>query len=304
MKIAVVGSLNMDMVVHADRIPRRGETVCGDGVEFNSGGKGANQAAAIAKLGADVTMYGCVGEDEPGEKLVENLRKCGVKTDGIEVLPGVPTGQAMITVGDGDNTIVIIAGANERVDAAYLERKQSGILEADIIVLQNEIPEKSVEHIIRLGSEHRKIVVWNPAPARAVKEELMDLVSFITPNEHEASVIWGEEAEDLDTLLRKYPGKLLVTQGEKGVGVCLDGEVERIPAMKTDVVDTTGAGDTLNGAFCAALAMGIDERNALRFANIAAGLSVQKEGAQGGMPSLKEVWEVEESHRKVTTHTP
>lgn len=292
MKIAVVGSMNMDMIVHADRIPLRGETIKGSQIEYQPGGKGANQAAAMAKLGAQVTMFGCVGADSVGNELIENMERCGVNTASIKRLEGVPTGQAIITVGEGDNTIVIIAGANNCVSVGYVEENREKILEADIIVLQNEIPEETVEYAIRLCHEHQKTIVWNPAPARKLKGELLDMITYMTPNEHEARVIWGD-GESVESLLERYPRKLIVTQGEKGVSVHIEGKgMITIPAMRVEVVDTTGAGDTLNGAFCVGISRNMEETEALRFANVAAGLSVQKCGAQAGMPGMEEVEQI------------
>ncbi len=285
MKIAVIGSMNMDMLVHAERIPHKGETIKGSKIEYQPGGKGANQAVAMARLGAEVSMFGCVGDDAAGSGLLDSLRRAGVDTEAIQVLKEVPTGQAIITVGESDNTIVIIAGANDYVDVGYVEANQGKILEADIIVLQNEIPKETVEHTIRLCSGAGKIIVWNPAPARGLAKDLLEKITYITPNEHEVRVIWGEEADNLEELLRRYAGKLIVTQGERGVVMYHEDKgLITIPAMKVEVKDTTGAGDTLNGAFCAGLADSMDETEALAFANVAAGLSVQKCGAQAGMP--------------------
>lgn len=290
MKIAVVGSMNMDMIVRADRIPLKGETIQGEDVEYQPGGKGANQAVAMARLGADVTMYGCVGKDAAGKQLIENLVNQGVCTDYIEYLDKIPTGQAMITVGGGDNSIVVITGANEYVNVDYVHKYKKNILMSEIIVLQNEIPKETIEEVIQMAHEYNKIIVWNPAPAREADEKLIDMATYITPNEHEADIIWKVEKNEVDGLLRKYPEKLIVTQGEKGVSVCTkDGIVVKIPAMKADVVDTTGAGDTLNGAFCFGISNGMDVVSSLEFANIAAGLSVCKPGAQSGMPTLEEV---------------
>ena len=290
MKIAVVGSINMDQLVYAERIPLKGETIAGRNMEFLPGGKGANQAVAMARLGADVSMFGCVGNDDTGDKLIEVLNKNGVDTRHMKRLDDVLTGQAVITIGENDNTIVVIPGANQHVDTEYIKGVQEQILAADMIVLQNEIPAETIEFVINLGYKNGKKIVWNPAPARAVKPELIDKITYITPNEHEVCIIWNTEEKYVYELLKKYPGKLLVTEGAKGVSICMDGSsIETIPAMKVQVKDTTGAGDTLNGAFCVGISQGMDELDALRFANTAAGLSVQKRGAQSGMPTLEEV---------------
>lgn len=297
MEIAVVGSMNMDMIIHADRIPMKGETIQGRKIEYQPGGKGANQAVAMAKLGAHVTMFGCVGNDAVGKKLIENMSQYGINTKNVNIMEDVPTGQAMITVGQGENTILIIAGANNCVDVKYAEKHSSGILKADIIVLQNEIPEETVEYVIRLCHKHKKIIVWNPAPARKLEQELLDMITFLTPNEHEARIIWEEEAEDTVRLLERYPNKLIITQGEKGVSMGVEGNgIITFPAIKVDVKDTTGAGDTLNGAFCVGISRKMKEIDALEFANAAAGLSVQKYGAQMGMPVSAEVEKVLKVH--------
>ena len=240
-------------------------------------------------------MFGCVGRDQAGRELVENLVNCGVHTEAIEYMDETVTGQAMITVGGGDNSIVVIPGGNECVDIEYVKRHEEHILEADMLVLQNEIPEETVAYVIRLAYDNQKIIVWNPAPAKKAEEELIRKVTYITPNEHEAGIIWDTEKEEIPVLLKKYPEKLIVTQGEKGVAVCTkDGEVRLVPARKVNVVDTTGAGDTLNGAFCFGLSNNMDIMDALEFANAAAGLSIQKSGAQKGMPTLEDVKKVME----------
>lgn len=262
MKISVVGSINMDMTVKAERIPLKGETLKGEDLKYIPGGKGANQAVAMAKLGADVEMFGCVGNDSAGKELVQNLKDMGVKTDNIRTVDGVPTGIALITVGENDNTIIVVAGANDCVDKEY---------------------------VIRLCHENNVKVVLNPGPARPVKKEIVDLVTYLTPNEHEAKIIFGEEIPT-EELLQRYPEKLLITQGAKGVSMCLaEGKVLLVPARRAEVVDTTGAGDTLNGAFTVQIAKGESVKDALKFGNIAASLSTEKFGAQGGMPTFEEV---------------
>lgn len=289
MKISVVGSINMDMTVKAERIPLKGETLKGEDLKYIPGGKGANQAVAMAKLGADVEMFGCVGNDSAGQELISNLNNMGVKTGNIRTVEGVPTGIALITVGENDNTIIVVAGANDCVDRAYVDSIKEELLKSEIVVLQHEIPQETNEYVIRLCHENGVKVVLNPGPARPVKQEIVELVTYLTPNEHEAKIIFGDEIET-EELLKKYPEKLLITQGSRGVSMCLaDGEVLLVPARKAAVVDTTGAGDTLNGAFTVQIAKGESVREALRFGNVAASLSTEKFGAQGGMPTFEEV---------------
>jgi ribokinase len=166
MKIAVVGSINMDQTVMASRIPHAGETVTGTGLKYVPGGKGANQAVAMARLGADVEMFGCVGDDNAGRELTDNLRNNGVGTSRIGRVQDQPTGMAVITVAEGDNTIVIIAGANSEVTVDYIRSVQDALLEAGMVLLQHEIPQKTIDYVICLCSEHGITVMLNPAPAR------------------------------------------------------------------------------------------------------------------------------------------
>ncbi|MCI8767689.1 ribokinase [Schaedlerella sp.] len=288
-KIGVVGSINMDMTVKAERIPLKGETLKGWDLQYIPGGKGANQAVAMAMLGAEVEMFGCVGDDAAGESLVKNLRDTGVETGHIKVVPGVPTGLAMITVGENDNTIIVVAGTNDHVDIDYVNEVKDSILECEIVLLQHEIPQETVEYVIALCADSGVKVVLNPGPARPVKQETLEKVTYLTPNEHEAVILFGRDIS-FEEMMKKYPEKLVITQGSRGVSTCLkSGEVILVPARKSNVVDTTGAGDTLNGAFTVAVTEGKGIADALAFANTAAGLSTEKFGAQGGMPTLEEV---------------
>lgn len=290
MKISVVGSINMDMTVTADRIPLKGETLKGGTLSYIPGGKGANQAVAMAKLGAEVEMFGCVGNDGAGEALISNLKQHGVRTENIKVIENVPTGIALITVAENDNTIVVVAGTNGCVSREYVDSVKDAILESDMVLLQHEIPLETVEYVINLCYEHGVKVLLNPAPASEVSRELVEKVTFLTPNEHEARLIFGDMP--VEDMMRLYPEKLIVTQGSRGVSTCLkNGELLNIPAIKARVVDTTGAGDTVNGAFAMQIAAGQSIEEALRFANTAASLSIEKFGAQSGMPTYEEVIE-------------
>ena len=288
-KIGVVGSINMDMTVKAERIPLKGETVKGWELKYIPGGKGANQAVAMAKLGAKVEMFGCVGDDTAGASLIKNLQETGVETKCIKTVAGIPTGLAMITVGNNDNTIVVVAGTNDCVDIDYVDGVKDSLLECEIVLLQHEIPQETVGYVTRLCTKNGVKVILNPGPARPVKQEILEKVTYLTPNEHEAVILFGENVS-FEDMMKKYPEKLVITQGSRGVSTCLkNGEVVLIPARESNVVDTTGAGDTLNGAFTVAITEGMDIKKALAFANTAAGLSTEKFGAQGGMPSRDEV---------------
>lgn len=289
MKLAVVGSINMDMTVTAPRIPLKGETLMGESIRYIPGGKGANQAVAMAKLGAEVEMFGCVGADSNGEKMLQNFKEVGVKTNHIQVLKDVPTGIAMITVGDNDNTIVVVPGANGKVDKAYIDSVKSELESFDMVILQHEIPLDTVHYVVEICHEKGIKVVLNPAPAAEVPMEIIEKVTYVTPNEHEAVLIFGDKLTT-EELLKKYPEKLVITQGVRGVSTCLaNGEVLTVPARRAQVADTTGAGDTLNGAFSVQIATGKDMESALIYANTAASLSTEKFGAQTGMPTAEEV---------------
>lgn len=284
-KIAVIGSINMDLTCQADRHPQKGETVSARNLCYLPGGKGANQAVAAARLGADVTMFGCVGDDVFGDQLIKNLRCNGIHTEYIRRIPNMSSGIAMITVADKDNAIVVIPGANGCVTPEYLSAVQRQVLEADIVILQNEIPSETVKAAIDLAYSFGKTMIYNPAPAMPMEHSVLQKVNYLTPNEHEASLLFPEEP-DLETLLESQQEKLIVTLGAEGVAVWIEGKFLKIPSREAKVVDTTGAGDTFNGAFGFALANSYDLEKALRFANKAAGISTENYGAQAGMPTL------------------
>ncbi|SEQ69893.1 ribokinase [Piscibacillus halophilus] len=286
-KIAVIGSINMDLVSTTDRFPNKGETILGTDFKNIPGGKGANQAVAAAKLGADVTMIGCVGDDPFGPPLIENLKANGVNTDNVEPVTGVPTGIAAITVADQDNTIIVIPGANHHVTPEVVQSHEEVIKESDLILLQFEIPMESVKQAVELAAKHGTKVVLNPAPAQSVELDLLEKVDFLTPNEHELEILLDtDEKKEFYQLNRE---KFFITQGEKGV-LYYDGEKEvLVPSYKVDVVDTTGAGDTFNGGFSVAIAEGKSLKEACYDGNIVGAISVSKFGAQTGMPTKDEV---------------
>ena len=289
-KIAVIGSINMDMTAQAERIPRPGETVRAHAVRYLPGGKGANQAVAAARLGGDVTMFGCVGDDGFGPQLIENLRANGVHADCVGVAAGRSSGLAMIVVAENDNAITVIPGANACVTPDYIDARWDEIVKADIVLLQNEVPMETVRHAALRLHAAGKAVIYNPAPAAAADAALLDAVRWLTPNEHEMRVVLGDGETPAERLIERFGGKLVVTLGAQGIGACgADGRFFRIGAIPANVVDTTGAGDTMNGAFAFALAEGMDLVRALRFSNAAAGIATEKAGAQAGMPARAEV---------------
>lgn len=286
-KIAVVGSSSMDLVVTSKKRPAAGETVLGEGFSTVPGGKGANQAVAAARLGAEVTMIGRVGDDVYGSTILKNLNVNGVDTSYVEPVPDSASGIAHITLAEGDNSIIVVKGANDWITPDYVQKASAVIKDADIVMIQQEIPVETVEYTARLCKELGIKLLLNPAPARLLSEEVIENATYLTPNEHECSVLFA--GINRTEVLKKYPNKLFITEGVKGVRY-FDGMIEKvIPSFLVKAVDTTGAGDTFNGAFAVAVAEGKSYEESLKFANKAAAISVTKFGAQGGMPTRAEV---------------
>ncbi|ANY72006.1 ribokinase [Paenibacillus ihbetae] len=286
-KITVIGSASMDLVVTSATRPGAGETVLGDSFKTVPGGKGANQAVAAARLGAEVTMIGRVGDDSFGQVILNNLKGNGIVADYVEPVTDMESGTAHIILAEGDNSIVFVKAANDLVTPDYVDRAAEVIQGSDIVLIQQEIPEETVVHVSDLCAKYGVPLILNPAPARPVPQSVIEKAAYITPNEHEAAVLFGEEP--LGEVLKRYPNKLIVTEGKKGVRYYDGSQEVVVPGYKVEAVDTTGAGDTFNGAFAVALAEGMILSDSLDFANRAAALSVMKFGAQGGMPTRREV---------------
>ncbi|MGE6630292.1 ribokinase [Bacillus sp. NPDC077027] len=286
-KIVVIGSCSMDLVVTSSKRPNAGETVLGESFKTVPGGKGANQAVASARLGADVYMVGRIGDDSYGQEILQNLQDQGVNTDYMKPVTEMESGTAHIILAEGDNSIVVVKGANDEVTPDYVKEALTSIKNADIVLIQQEIPEETVEAVCTLCTKRNIPVILNPAPAREVKQEVLHQAAYLTPNEHEAALIF--QGLSPAEALRLYPNKLLITEGKSGVRY-FDGEKEvLVPGFPVQAVDTTGAGDTFNGALAVALTEGKPLFEALSFANLAASISVTKFGAQGGMPSREEL---------------
>lgn len=279
-KITVIGSINMDLVVSADQSPDQGETLLGNDFQMIPGGKGANQAVAAARLGADVTLIGCVGDDAFGEAALLNLQAEGVDTSCIEQVKNTPTGIANILITGGDNRIIVVPGANNAVTGERVIGYEDVINRSDLIMMQLEIPVKTVTFVCGYAEDLGIPVLLNPAPVQRISAKALESVSWLTPNESE------EKALKVTPALRD---KLIVTMGKQGVRFFKDGKQSDVPGYHVDVVDTTGAGDTFNGALAVQVASGEALKDAICFANAAAALSVTKFGAQAGMPSKKDV---------------
>ena len=296
-KILVAGSLNMDLRFSMKRMPLEGETVLADGLLYNPGGKGANQAAAAAKLGGDVAMLGAVGRDGFGDALAKSLADCGCDVSALRRVTA-PTGTACIYVDEqGRNSIVVIAGANAYCDMEYLKECENALEQCDILMLQLEIPYDAVWYLAKKAHALGKTVILNPAPAPdEIPESVLKCVDWLTPNETELSRLTGmpcEEPSEIGEAAAKLQTmgvkNVLVTVGSRGAYLCTAEGAELIPTEKVKAVDTTAAGDCFNGAFAVGLSEGLAPDEAVRFANKAASLSVTREGAQASLPGREEI---------------
>ncbi len=286
-KISVIGSSSMDLVVTSSKRPGAGETVLGESFKTVPGGKGANQAVAAARLGAEVYMIGRVGDDHYGKAILNNFKENGVNIDYVEPVTHMESGTAHIILAEGDNSIVVVKGANDLITPEYVEQAKEIVKASDIVLIQQEIPEETVEYVASLCKEVNVPLLLNPAPARELKEEVIEQVAYLTPNEHETTVLFKDKPKE--EVLHKYANKLFITEGKAGVRYFNEKEEVLVPSYKVEAVDTTGAGDTFNAAFAVALAEKKSLNDSIRFANRAASLSVTKFGAQGGMPTREQV---------------
>jgi len=295
--IVVVGSLNADLVVRVPEFPGPGETLTGTDFAIFPGGKGANQACAAGRLGARVGMVGRVGDDDHGRLLERSLAAAGVDTAGVLRDATVATGTALITIdASGQNQIVVVPGANARLSPADVEAASDRIRSAAFVLLQLEIPLETVEAAAGLARAGGAVVILDPAPARLEARRLLPLVDYVTPNETELRSLAGAgggSPEELARELLAAGARNVVTKlGAKGARLVGHSGSCRWAGLSVEAVDTTAAGDVWNGAFATALAAGEAPERAGRFANVAAALSVTRQGAQPGMPGRSEVEEV------------
>ncbi|WP_373893755.1 ribokinase [Virgibacillus sp. CBA3643] len=292
-RVCVIGSINMDLVTTTQRMPDKGETIIGEKFETYPGGKGANQAIAAVRLGANVSMIGAIGNDAFGSTLLTHLKSEEISQEGIKVLPNIATGIATIIVSENDNRIIFSSGANSKLSPEMIENARDVILASDIILLQFEIPMETVQYTVDFAYKHKIPVIVNPAPFQTLPEDILKKVTYLTPNEIEFSSM------SKLPLIDSIKEKIIVTRGGRGVDYAeASGRVQTIPAYNVKAKDTTGAGDTFNGALATELARGSKLDKAIDFANAAAALSVERLGAQGGMPGRQEVIAFKDNYKE------
>ena len=292
----VVGSLNMDMVTRVSRFPAPGETISGISFKMFPGGKGANQAVALGRLGANVEMIGAIGDDVLGSGYRDILRNEKIGVKGLAVMSGIETGTASIEVTvSGQNHIIIVAGANDTVDAAYVERCRPVIENSDMLLLQLEVPIEANIAAARIAKAKNIPVMLDPAPAKPLPNELLSLVSYLTPNETEAAILSGVDTSTEDgireaarALIKSGVGTVVMKAGKRGAYLVVGNEIRRFPTIDVKVVDTVAAGDSFNAGLAFALGANKNIEESIRFANAVGALSTTKEGAQVAMPTFAE----------------
>ena len=298
-KITVVGSLNMDIVIETPHMPTGGETVSGRNVTLVPGGKGANQAYAVGKLGGNVTMIGAVGQDAAGDALLENLKKVNVNVSGIRRMEQGVTGQAYITVDDqGENSIILIAGTNGLVTKELIDDNIDILRESDIVIMQLEIPLDVVEYTKELAIKEGKTIIVDPAPAVTdIPNHFWKGIDYIKPNETELAILTGLKMETRDEIVQG--ARMMIENGVKNVIVTLGGDgclfvtketEEFFPSHKVKAIDTTAAGDSFTAAFALSLSQGKEYKEAVELGQKVSSIVVTKKGAQTSIPTMEEVY--------------
>ncbi|MFJ2976088.1 ribokinase [Kluyvera sp. NPDC087067] len=296
-KLVVLGSINADHILNLESFPTPGETVTGSHYQVAFGGKGANQAVAAGRSGADIAFIACTGDDDIGERIRKQLQVDRIDVAPVSAVSGESTGVALIFVnGEGENVIGIHAGANAALSSALVDAQRERIANADALLMQLESPLDSVQLAAQIAHEHQTTVVLNPAPARALPDTLLSLVDIITPNETEAEKLTGVRVENDDDAAKaaqilhaKGIDTVIITLGSRGVWASVKGEGRRVPGFKVQAIDTIAAGDTFNGALMTALLEKTPLAEALRFAHAAAAIAVTRKGAQPSVPWREEI---------------
>lgn len=301
--IYVLGSINMDMVARVPHMPVGGETLTADKYYVNPGGKGANQAVAIAKLGGKVAMIGKVGSDETGDALKNNLKAMGVD-ESMVTRADVPSGIAMIIVEGGENRIILYKGANHSVTKADVDEGLKNVKPGDALVMQLEIPLETVTYAAAVAKQKGMLVLLNPAPAVPLGEELLKNVDIIAPNETETEILTGVGLDSdvhialaVKKLYQLGVKRVIITMGSRGSIVAEGQTITPVEPRKVKAVDTTSAGDTFVGATVLRYLDGDTLEDAARFASVASSITVTREGAAQSIPTLEEVKKVIESEK-------
>jgi ribokinase len=296
-KITVIGSLVMDLVIKLEKFPKEGDTFFGDDINYYLGGKGANQAYALTRLGANTEMIGMVGNDNFGKAFIDTFKKAGTKVSNILVSDKVGTSLAVIQSNyKAENKIVVMHGANYEFNAKELKKVESVLKNSDLVITQLELKPEIEEAIIYLCAKYKVPVQLNPAPAYKLSKEILSKLTYITPNDLELSILTGMKTDTLENakkavkkLLSMGPKNVISTLGGNGAMIGDKKGIRHIPGFKVKVVDTVGAGDAFNGGFAYAISKGHKIDDAVRFANAVGGLAVTKQGAFPSMPSLEQV---------------
>jgi ribokinase len=305
-KITVIGSLVMDQVIKLKKFPKEGDTLFGDEINYYLGGKGANQAYALTRLGANTEMIGMVGDDNFGKAFIETFKKAGTKVSNIMISSKVGTSIASILSNyQAENKIVVMHGANFEFNEKELKKVESVLKNSDLVITQLELKPEIEEAIIKLCAKYKVPVQLNPAPAYKLSKDVLSKVTYITPNDLELSILTGMKTDTLDNakkavkkLLSMGPKNVISTLGGNGAMIGDKNGVRHIPVFKVKVVDTVGAGDAFNGGFAYAISKGHNIDEAVRFANAVGGLAVTKQGAFPSMPNLKLVIDLIKSQTK------
>ncbi|RYJ16073.1 ribokinase [Rahnella variigena] len=296
-KLVVLGSINADHILNINHFPQPGETVIGKQYTIAFGGKGANQAVAAGRSGADISFIACVGDDDIGERVRKQLASDHIDTQPIEAIEDTTTGVALIFVNaEGENVIGIDAGANKAVTPEYLDRYKQQVIGASALLMQLESPLETVIAAAKIAKDNGTQVILNPAPACELPDELLARVDMITPNETEAEKLTGIKVDNNEDAARaakalhdKGIATVIITLGSKGVWLSQNGEGKLVAGFRVKAVDTIAAGDTFNGALVTALLEGKPMDSAVRFAHAAAAIAVTRPGAQPSVPWRKEI---------------
>lgn len=294
--IVVVGSINVDLVINSPKVITMGETIHGEGFFTGSGGKGANQACAIGKLGGNISMIGCIGDDSYGKMCLENLKSNGVDLSHVEIVEDVNTGVALIVLVKGDNCIILEQGANKYVTPDRIEKNQDIIKKSKLLISQFETPYDSVCRAFAAAKENGVTTMLNPAPSRAIDHSLYSLIDILIVNEHECFDLTGIKVTDDDSAQKaltvfiakgiKIP---IITLGSEGAVFFDNNKLCQMKPPKVEAVDTTSAGDAFIGALAVQLVEGKTLREGIGYANKVAGITVSRKGAQSSIPNKEEV---------------